>query len=54
MLLSICYEFLMAYSRALIKLSGEALMGEKPYGIDPEIVQSIARMFQKWLKMEHK
>ena len=33
----------MAYSRALIKLSGEALMGEKPYGIDPEIVQSIAK-----------
>ena len=32
----------MTYERALIKLSGEALMGEKPYGIDPEIVQSIA------------
>ncbi len=32
----------MAYSRALLKLSGEALMGEKPYGIDPAIVQSIA------------
>ena len=32
----------MAYSRALIKLSGEALMGNKPYGIDPEIVKSIA------------
>ena len=43
MLLSICYEFLMTYSRALIKLSGEALMGDKPYGIDPEIVQSIAK-----------
>ena len=32
----------MAYARALIKLSGEALMGSKPYGIDPDIVQSIA------------
>ena len=32
----------MTYARALIKLSGEALMGEKPYGIDPEIVKSIA------------
>tara|TARA_Y100001968_G_C19429674_1_gene756276 strand:+ start:1547 stop:2260 length:714 start_codon:yes stop_codon:yes gene_type:complete len=32
----------MAYERALLKLSGEALMGEKPYGIDPSIVQSIA------------
>ncbi len=42
LLLSICYELLMAYARTLIKLSGEALMGDKPYGIDPEIVQSIA------------
>ena len=33
----------MAYARALLKLSGEALMGEKPYGIDPTIVQSIAK-----------
>ena len=33
----------MAFERVLIKLSGEALMGEKPYGIDPEIVQSIAK-----------
>ncbi len=32
----------MAYQRVLIKLSGEALMGNKPYGIDPSIVQSIA------------
>ena len=29
----------MAYKRVLLKLSGEALMGEKPYGIDPAIVQ---------------
>jgi len=32
----------MAYARALLKLSGEALMGEQGYGIDPAIVQSIA------------
>ncbi len=32
----------MAYKRALLKLSGEALMGDKPYGIDPAIVQAIA------------
>ena len=38
---------IMAYSRALIKLSGEALMGEKPYGIDPEIVSSIAKDVSK-------
>ena len=37
----------MTYSRALIKLSGEVLMGEKPYGIDPEIVQSIAKDVSK-------
>ncbi len=37
----------MAYSRALIKISGEALMGEKPYGIDPEIVTSIAKDVSK-------
>ncbi len=37
----------MAYSRVLIKLSGEALMGKKPYGIDPEIVQSIAKDVSK-------
>ncbi|WP_320667313.1 UMP kinase [Prochlorococcus sp. MIT 1307] len=32
----------MPYARVLLKLSGEALMGKKPYGIDPAIVQSIA------------
>jgi uridylate kinase len=30
------------YSRVLLKLSGEALMGSKGFGIDPEIVISIA------------
>ena len=37
----------MAYKRVLLKLSGEALMGEKPYGIDPAIVQSIAEDVSK-------
>jgi uridylate kinase len=32
----------MGFKRVLLKLSGEALMGEQGYGIDPEIVQSIA------------
>ena len=40
----------MSYSRVLIKLSGEALMGKKPYGIDPEIVQSIAEDVSKVVK----
>ena len=25
------------YRRVLLKLSGEALMGERPYGVDPEV-----------------
>ena len=32
-----------AYQRILLKLSGEALMGDKPYGIDPDIIQRVAR-----------
>ena len=30
------------YRRVLLKLSGEALMGSMGYGIDPEVVNSIA------------
>jgi len=30
------------YKRVLLKLSGEALMGDKGFGIDPEIVRGIA------------
>jgi uridylate kinase len=33
----------MAYKRILLKLSGEALMGELPYGLDPTMVQDIAQ-----------
>ncbi|MCS6782754.1 MAG: UMP kinase [Gloeomargarita sp. SKYBB_i_bin120] len=33
----------MRYRRILLKLSGEALMGNLSYGIDPEVVQGIAR-----------
>ena len=40
----------MTYKRVLLKLSGEALMGEKPYGIDPAIVQSIAEDVSKVVK----
>jgi uridylate kinase len=32
-----------AYSRILLKLSGEALMGEREYGTDPDRVQAIAQ-----------
>ncbi len=31
-----------AYQRILLKLSGEALLGQEDYGIDPEIIQRIA------------
>jgi uridylate kinase len=31
------------YRRVLLKLSGEALMGDKPYGIDPAVTAQIAR-----------
>jgi uridylate kinase len=32
-----------AYSRVLLKLSGEALMGDQPFGIDPKTANQIAR-----------
>ena len=31
---------IMKYKRILLKLSGEALMGERQYGIDPKILVS--------------
>jgi len=36
-----------AYRRVLLKLSGEALMGDKPYGIDPAVTAQIARDVQE-------
>ena len=38
-----CKRERMAYQRVLLKLSGEALMGEQGYGIDPAIVNAIAK-----------
>ena len=31
------------YKRVLLKLSGEALMGDQGFGIDPEVLQEIAQ-----------
>ena len=31
-----------AFARILLKLSGEALKGSKPYGIDPDVVNTVA------------
>ncbi len=33
----------LAYRRILLKLSGEALMGDEDYGIDPKIINRLAR-----------
>lgn len=35
------------YKRVLLKLSGEALLGSHPYGIDPKIATVIARQVKK-------
>ena len=32
-----------AYRRILLKLSGEALMGEQQFGIDPDVATQIAK-----------
>jgi uridylate kinase len=31
------------YKRVLLKLSGEALLGEQPYGVDPRVLGEVAR-----------
>ena len=31
------------YDRVLLKISGESLMGKRPYGIDPDVVARVAR-----------
>jgi uridylate kinase len=36
-------RFTVQYRRILLKLSGEALLGREEYGIDPEVVSSIAQ-----------
>jgi len=37
---------LAAYRRVVLKLSGQALMGERPYGIDPAELRRIARQIK--------
>lgn len=41
----------MKYQRVLLKLSGEALMGELGYGIDPKVVADIATEISEVVKM---
>src|SRR5256714_11131831 len=40
------------YSRILVKLSGEALMGDGDYGIDPAVIRRIAGELQDIKQME--
>ncbi len=40
------------YKRVLIKLSGEALMGEAGYGIDPKVAQALASKIKQVVAME--
>ena len=35
------------FKRVVIKLSGEALAGDKGYGIDPVVVENIAKEIKK-------
>jgi len=39
------------YQRVLLKLSGEALMGDMSYGIDPSIVENIAQEISEAVKV---
>src|SRR5947207_8633840 len=39
------------YSRILVKLSGEALMGNGDYGIDPAVIRRIAGELQEIIQM---
>ena len=36
------------YKRILLKLSGEALMGEDPYGINRETIETIVDEMARW------
>src|SRR5437879_12554713 len=40
------------YSRILVKLSGEALMGERGYGIEPAVIRGIAGELQEIREMD--
>lgn len=40
------------YKRILLKLSGESLMGDKSYGMDPAIIEQYARDIREIVEME--
>jgi uridylate kinase len=39
------------YRRVLLKISGEALMGQRSYGLDPEMVERVAREIQSVVEL---
>ncbi len=42
----------MRYGRVLLKLSGEALMGDAPFGIDPAVATRVARQLRDIVELE--
>lgn len=40
------------YGRVLLKLSGEAMVGEANFGIDPAVVQGLARQIRRVVELE--
>lgn len=42
------------YKRVLLKLSGEALAGEKGFGIDPETVKKLLKSSKKYMLLVQK
>ncbi|WP_202077146.1 UMP kinase [Caldalkalibacillus salinus] len=40
------------YNRVVLKLSGEALAGNMGYGIDPSVIQSIAKQIQEVVELD--
>ena len=44
----------MAYKRILLKLSGEALMGDRQYGIDPTRLSEYAKEIKSTKKLSIK
>ena len=43
-----------SYKRVLLKISGEALMGNRQYGIDPDRLNELLRKFKQFTKWAFK
>lgn len=48
---TLIYKFFMQYKRILLKLSGEALMGNRQYGIDPERLSEYAKEIKSVIEL---